>query len=332
MQKPMIFFFFILLAASLINCQGNRSEEATSIESQKESSRSSILEKPKVSFTFDDGITRDLVHYKFEDWNQMILDALEKENLNAIFFVTGKDKMNPKGAYLLNEWASDGHIIANHTFTHPNFNNDKVTIADFESELTKTDAVIKEYDTYTKLFRFPYLKEGNTNEKVEGYRAILKKHEYRNGHVSIDASDWFVNSELIKDIRKNGSDSTRIEAYKDFYLAHILDRANYYEALAFELTGRHIHHSLLLHHNLSSALFLDDLMERFKAEGWALINADDAYKDEVYDTHVKIVPAGESIIWSIAKAQGNHEDILRYPAEDSRYEAPKMKELGLLNQ
>lgn len=40
-------------------------------------------------------------------------------------------------------------------------------------------------------------------------------------------------------------------------------------------------------------------------------------------------PAGESLIWSLAKESGKYEDELRYPAEDSRYEIPKMKELGI---
>jgi len=34
-------------------------------------------------------------------------------------------------------------------------------------------------------------------------------------------------------------------------------------------------------------------------------------------------------VWSLAKDSGKFEKNLRYPAEDSRYEKPKMDQLGL---
>ena len=37
------------------------------------------IEKPTVSFTFDDGITNDIANYKFEDWNSLILNSLSEE-------------------------------------------------------------------------------------------------------------------------------------------------------------------------------------------------------------------------------------------------------------
>lgn len=308
-----IFFFF--------SCSQNK-EESSPVEK-------STIAKPTVSFTFDDGITNDLVMYKFEDWNQMILNTLKDEQLTAAFFVTGANKQDEKGKYLLQSWANDGHLIANHTFTHPSFNGEKITVSDFERELLGTDAIISQYSTYTKLFRFPYLKEGNTEEKITGYRSMMRENGYQNGYVTIDASDWFVNSELIKHIRKEGAESSKVEKYKSFYLQHMLERANYYEDLSFELTGRHIKHTLLLHHNLTSALFLDDLIHKFKQEGWEVTNANEAFEDSIFDQIPSTVPAGESLIWSLAKETGRYENDLRYPAEDSQYEIPKMRELGI---
>ena len=285
--------------------------------------------RPKVSLTFDDGITRDIGPYKFEDWNGMILSALAEEGLKSVFFVTGSNKLDEKGKFLLNSWSNDGHLIANHTFTHPNCNNKELSNADFEKELIKTDEVIANYDTYTKLFRFPYLKEGDTEERISGFRKVLSKHGYKNGHVTIDASDWYVNGELIKCIREEGANSPKIEKYREFYLQHILERANYYDALAFELTDRKIAHTLLLHHNLTSALFLKDLVGRFRDEGWEVIDAEVAFQDEIFDRVPDTKPAGESLIWSLAKESGKYGDELRYPAEDSRYEIPKMKAMGI---
>lgn len=285
--------------------------------------------KPKVSFTFDDGITTALATYQFEDWNGMILSTLRKEGLKAVFFVKGSNKLDEKGRYLLKSWSEEGHLIANHTFTHPNFNAPDLKIEDFEKELMKTDEIISKYETYTRLFRFPYLKEGNTEEKIAGFRNVLHNHGYKNGYVTIDASDWYINGELIKCIQKEGASSPKIEKYKAFYLQHILERANYYEQLSFELTDRNINHTLLLHHNLTSALFLDDLIKRFKMEGWEVIDADIAYQDKIFGKVPNINPAGESLIWALAKESGKYEGVLRYPAEDSQYEIPKMKAMGL---
>ncbi|MCG8701662.1 MAG: polysaccharide deacetylase family protein [Bacteroidales bacterium] len=282
-----------------------------------------LFAQPTISFTFDDGVTRNHGGYKFEDWNSMLLNNLDEAKIKAVFFVTTNNKSSSKGQYLLQEWDSRGHKIANHTHSHPNFSLKKNSAAKFKQELLKADSVICNYSNYTKLFRFPYLKEGENKAKVDSIRYILKEQEYKNGYVTIDASDWYIDSRLRKRLKQDPN--ADIEGFKNYYLKHLLDRANYYEKLSFELTDRHINHTLLLHHNLAAALFLDDLIDMFKSEGWNVISADVAFQDSIYNetpTH-----AGESLIWSLAKDSGKYE--LRYPAEDGRYEKDKMDVLGL---
>lgn len=285
--------------------------------------------KPTVSFTFDDGITYGIAGFKLEEWNEMLLSHLEKENLKAVFFVTGENKLDDKGQFLLKSWNDKGHKIANHSYSHPNFNSKKNSSHLFEQELLRTDSIISKLSNNIKLFRFPYLKEGENKSKVDSIRNVLVENNYLNGYVTIDASDWYVNQRLIDRIKEKGLEKTEIDGFKDFYLQHILERANYYEKLSHDMNEKHISHTLLLHHNLTSALFLGDLIEKFKEEGWDVINADKAYQDDIF----KKVPnpnfAGESLIWSMAKQSGEQEDSLRYPAEDSRYEKEKMNILGL---
>ena len=126
-----------------------------------------------------------------------------------------------------------------------------------------------------------------------------------------------------------GFDNTEIKEFKNFYLQHLVDRANYYEKLSFDLNNRHINHTVLLHHNLTSALFLGDLIQEFKNKGWTVIDADKAYADEVFENQPNSEFASESLIWSLAKQSGKYENILRYPAEDSRYEKDEMDARGL---
>lgn len=284
-----------------------------------------IHSQSKVSFTFDDGAIGDRPNYTFEEWNGMLLKKLKDANIEAMLFVTGNDKTGTKGKKLLESWNNDGHKIANHTFSHLNYNAKTTTIADFKSEFLKNDKIIKSYSNYSKFFRFPYLKEGDTKEKVDTFRSFLKNKNYRNGYVTIDASDWYIDSRLVKRLRENPL--ADINDFREFYLNHMWERAQFYEKLSFEINGRDISHTLLLHHNLAAALFVDDLIKMFKDKGWEIVSVTEAYKDPIY-TEIPSY-AGESLIYAQAKDSGKYDAILRYPAEDSRYEKDSMDKLGL---
>ena len=283
--------------------------------------------KPKISFTFDDGSIDDMPGYKLEEWNQMLLDNLKKYNLKAVLFSKGLNKNTEKGQYVLRSWNDAGHKIGNHTIDHQNFSSKKISLEDFEAELINNDTIISKFSNYYKYFRFPYLKEGNTEEKINGFRQFLKERGYKTGHVTIDASDWYIDGRLVK--RFKTDPKADVSGFRNFYIEHLFGRALYYDSLAFQLTGRRISHVILLHHNLAAALFLGDLIQYFKDNGWEVMDADKAFEDEIYNTETTIITAGESLIWALAKQSGKFEKVLRYPAEDGDYEKDKMDKLGL---
>ena len=158
-------------------------------------------------------------------------------------------------------------------------------------------------------------------------RGFLADSGYRNAHVTIDASDWYVDGRLRARLAKDRD--ADLAPYRRFYLDHIWDRATYYDALSRQVVGRSIHHTLLLHHNVLNGMFLGDLLRMFKGNGWQLVDAQAAYADPVFASAPRVLPAGQSLVWSLAKATGNFDDVLRYPGEDGAYEAPKMDALGL---
>jgi hypothetical protein len=283
--------------------------------------------QPYISFTFDDGTTIDMPGYPFEVWNNMILDHLDDAGVKAIFFVKGSNKTDAKGRFLLKSWNDRGEKIANHTFSHPDYNDKDETFEKFKNELLQNDSIINQLSNYIRLFRFPYLKEGDTREKVDQFREFMKTQGYRNGSVTIDASDWYICGRLLERLKENPN--ADIDGYRSFYLEHLYNRATFYEDLAVQLTGRHIHHTMLLHHNLTSALFLGDLIKMFREKGWTITNAEDAYKDEIFRSEPRYIPAGESLIWALAKDTGKYDTILRYPGEDGDYEKDRMDKLGL---
>jgi peptidoglycan-N-acetylglucosamine deacetylase len=290
------------------------------------SSFSQTTGHPKICFTFDDGNTNDILTYKQENWNALILKQLEAENIQAVLFACGKGLNDTKGRDLLSSWDKAGHLIANHTFSHKNYNSANTSFLFFKTDFLRNDSLINAYKHYSKLFRFPFLKEGNTIEKRDSMRAFLKSTGYSNGYVTIDASDWYYDSRLIATL--NANPAIDLSKYKQAYLEHILDRAMYYDSLASVLTGRKIHHTLLLHHNLASALFLGDLIKMFKDKGWEMSTPAETFADEIYSKAPDIIPAGESLVWALAKQSGKFEKMLRYPAEDSVYEKEKLDRIG----
>jgi peptidoglycan/xylan/chitin deacetylase (PgdA/CDA1 family) len=287
-------------------------------------SLSSAKKQPRVAITLDDFIVYDTPTLSGAARNQAILDALHRHNLKAAMFVTGKYVDNETNLPLLRLWNERKHMIANHTYSHWEYPD--VDFQKFAEDILRNEALLTQFSRYRKFLRFPYLKEGNTAEHRDKMRAFLKENGYLNGHVTIDASDWYIDGRLQERLKKNSK--ADVAPYRQFYLNHIWDRAVYYDGLARKVLGRSVKHTLLLHHNVLNGLFLDDLLQMFTRKGWKLIDAEGAYTDPVFSATPNIVPAGESIVWALAKESGKFENTLRYPAEDGEYEKPKMDALS----
>lgn len=283
--------------------------------------------KPRVCLSFDDGSLQDMPGYSHQEWNQRLLDHLKREGVQAAFLVAGKALDNPAGHQLLSTWDQAGHLLGNHTYSYFFYHSDSVSYERFATDFLKNDSLLRPYAHFKAWFRFPYLKEGNTVQKRDRFRGLLQKRGYQNAHVTIDASDWYINARLVTRLRQDPKADLR--PYRAYYLQHLLDRASYYNQLALELTGRRVAHTLLLHHNLTSALFVGDLIAYLKAQGWEVIHPEEAFGDPLYQHKSQTLPAGESLIWSMARESGRYEGRLRYPAEDSRYEEVAMNQLGL---
>ncbi|MEW6364230.1 MAG: polysaccharide deacetylase family protein [Acidobacteriota bacterium] len=278
-----------------------------------------------IAFTFDDGPKMDdTVRMSPAERNTALLTHLREAGVKAaLFYKSGNASDNQ--LELVRRWGEAGHMIGNHTMTHPYFNSSKVSVKDLGDQLLGCDAVIKTMPGYAKLFRFPYLKEGETAEKRDGFRAFMKLIGYKPGPVSVDASDWYYNERLYKRL---ASDPTAdIAPYRKAYMDHLYDRACYYDALSKTVMGRSVKHVLLMHHSLINALFLGDAIRMFREKGWRVIDAQVAFQDPVYVMEPNVLPAGESIIWELAKEKGVQG--LRYPGEDSQYEEPILDRLGL---
>ncbi len=282
---------------------------------------------PQFSITMDDLYWTNAVKLTAAERNQSILDTLQANSIRAALFVIGRNIDSEEGKQLLSSWDKTGHLIGNHTYSHRNYNAPEARIDDYQQDILRAEALLKEFPRFKKYFRFPMLKEGDTAVKRDAMRAFFAKHGYRNGHVTIDNSDWAIDQRLTARLKKDPN--ADVKPYRDYYLEHMWARSEYYDQLARRVTGRPVKHTVLVHFNLLNGLFLGDLMSMYKAKGWRPIDAEEAFTDPVFSAKPKVVPAGESIVWSLAKEKGTIAKSLRYPAEDGAYENARMEKLGL---
>lgn len=279
------------------------------------------------SITMDDFHWANAVKLTATERNEAILHTLRSHSTQAALFVIGRNIDSAEGKELLAPWDKAGHLICNHTYSHRNYNAPETDVAVYQADILRAEALLKPFSRYKNFFRFPMLKEGDTVAKRDAMRVFLVRHSYRNGHVTIDNSDWAIDQRLTARLKKDPS--ADLKPYRDFYLDHMWARGSYYDSLARRVVGRPIKHTLLVHFNLLNGLFLGDLIEMFKRKGWRLIHADEAFTDPVFASYPEVVPAGESLVWSLAKEKGTIAKSLRYPAEDAVYENARMDKLGL---
>lgn len=126
-----------------------------------------------VALTFDDG--PDISSRNRTSW---ILDTLRTYGVHATFFDLGErinDPNQPTRPELVLREETEGHVVANHTWDHPDLT--KVSSTEVRSQLTRAnDAIISTGASRPTLFRPPY---GYTNSTVEsigeslGLRQVL---------------------------------------------------------------------------------------------------------------------------------------------------------------
>jgi peptidoglycan/xylan/chitin deacetylase (PgdA/CDA1 family) len=242
--------------------------------------------------------------------------------------VVGRNLEKDEGKQLLSAWDKAGHLIGNHTYSHRDFASPQTTLADYEEDILRADALLKNFRQFKRYFRYPMLREGESVAKRDGLRAFLSQHDYKMGYVTIDNSEWMVETRLSERLSENPKADTK--PYREYYLEHMWDRAQYYDQLAQKVTGRPVPHTILIHFNLLNALFLNDLIQMFKSKGWQWIDAEKALADPVFSKKPNILPAGQSIVWALAKENGTIPLSQSHPpAEDGDIQLARMKKAGL---
>jgi|GEM_PF-1156454 len=164
-------------------------------DNEQQPSPDSNIEHKHIALTFDDG--PDL------KYTPQVLDILKEKNVKATFFIVGI-QIN-KYPEVVQRMVDEGHLIANHTYHHPNLNSLNKT--EILEELDTTDALIESIVGFKPtIVRPPYGAMNNTVKNVieESGRSVVLWN--------IDPRDWASTpvKDMYENVMKNAKDEGNI--------------------------------------------------------------------------------------------------------------------------
>lgn len=124
--------------------------------------------------TFDNG-------YEYKNLTANILDTLKEKNVKAAFFVTlSYVKQNPQ---LIKRMIDEGHVVGNHSATHPSYPN--LTRTQMAQEIATLENYLRENFSYKgEYFRFP------SGEYSECALELVSSIGFKSVFWSVAYADW----------------------------------------------------------------------------------------------------------------------------------------------
>lgn len=133
--------------------------------------------------TFDCG-------YEYENLTSTVLDVLKEKNVPAAFFCT-LDHIK-KETEIISRMIKEGHIVGNHSATHPSFA--QISREQMAKELEETENYLREnYGYASRFFRFP------AGEYTENALDLVASLGYISVFWSVAYNDWNVDNVQGKD-------------------------------------------------------------------------------------------------------------------------------------
>ncbi|MEO0575014.1 MAG: polysaccharide deacetylase family protein [Pseudomonadota bacterium] len=268
----------------------------------------------RIAFTFDDAPRSADSTMSAQERTNVLIDALADGGIEgAIFFVTtgNLDRRGEQGAAILRQYAAAGHVLANHSHTHQSAN--ALEPDAFVADISKAHARLKEFEGYAPYMRFPFLHEGRPKPERDAIRAGLTALGLKQGYVTVDNYDWYLQA-LFSQSTKSGS-KLQMDGWRKLYIDTLMGAIRRYDAFAENALGRSPAHVLLLHENDLAALFVDDLANALRTEGWEIVSALEAYQDPIADTLPDTLFLGQGRVAALAAESGMSPRDLRDPLE-----------------
>ncbi len=235
------------------------------------------LTAKELAITFDDSPRFAKGYFDGPTRAKKLIKNLKDHHVKQVAFFSVSKRIDAEGEKRLQAYNEAGHIIANHTHSHPDFN--KITLQQYLDDFSQADFYLSQYTNFRKLFRYPYLREGDTIEKRDGMRKALKDKGYTNAYITLNNYDWYIESLFQKAI--NQGVEIDLKRMSRFYVDVLVESIEYYDQMAITHLGRSPKHVLLLHEMDISALFIGDLVIELRSQGWEIITPEQAYEDKI---------------------------------------------------
>ena len=238
----------------------------------------SFASDKRIALSFDDAPRADGPLLRGADRADQLVNALQRaETGPTVFFVTtdGFEDL-PDGQARVEGYANAGHLIANHSHTHPWLSRTELEV--YLNDIDRAAELLAPLPNTRPWFRFPYLDEGRGDRsKRDAMRKALAERGLLSGYVTIDTYDWHMDNR-VKEAIADGY-TVDHDALSAVYSQMVVDAAEHYAALSDEWLDRQPTHMLLLHENDLAALFIDDAVVALRQAGWTIVSPDEAFVD-----------------------------------------------------
>jgi uncharacterized protein (TIGR02246 family) len=212
-----------------------------------------------------------------------MLAALREHSVPAVGLVTWGNVRVDGDRELLGRWLDAGFELGNHSLRHLDYHRVEADewLADVEAARAAIDGfLLGRGGRPQRFFRFPFLREGDSDAKLDAARAWLAAKGLRNLPVSIDDQDWSFERPFVEARRRGDeAEAARIaEAYHESL--HLSVR--HHRARGRALFEREPAQILLLHATAIGASEWDRLFTWLEGEGFRFATADEALADPAY--------------------------------------------------
>lgn len=221
---------------------------------------------------------------------ELILDAFRKHGLPPVYgFVNGVTaEGHAEGPAVLATWVAAGNPLGNHTYSHIDLR--KATLEQYLAEIDSNEKVLKQYsrpEMDYKVFRYPYLLEGETRAKRDAIREHLFKNGYKIAQVTVDYWDFQWNRPVARCLNKGNA--AGLEALRKLYVESAVNELEFSREFSDRIFGRDLKQILLAHIGISTALFIDDVLKAYEERGVKFVTLPDAMADEAYNVDTKVL-------------------------------------------
>jgi peptidoglycan-N-acetylglucosamine deacetylase len=211
-----------------------------------------------------------------------MLAVLAEHHVPAVGFVTWGNVRDEADRALLGLWLQAGHELGNHAFRHPNYTATAVKpyLEDVEAARRELQAFLDPHGRTVRFFRFPYLREGDTPQKLDAARDYLVRSGQRSLPVTLDNQDWSFEAPWVE-ARRAGQAGRMLEVAEDYHAAMRL-AVRHHAGRGERLFGRPVPEILLLHAGEVGAAQWDRLFTWLRSEGFRFATADEVLSDPVF--------------------------------------------------